>query len=313
VSTEAVLAPAPDRSVTWEDVKALVLDAVSSPHSKRAYARALDEFARWAKEEDAAGRGSGFGKALVQRYRSALAEKGLAPSSINVQMAALRKLAVEAADNGLLDPAVASAIGRVKGAVQKGRRLGRWLTRDEASLLVRDTGEDSLKAKRDRALLCLLVGAGLRREEAVSLEAGHIQQREGRWVIADLIGKRKRIRTVPIPGWAKVAIDRWTAAAEISDGRVFRAVDKAGRITGETLSAQAVYLIVTDRARKLGLELAPHDARRTFAKLAHKGKVPIEQIQLSLGHESIQTTERYLGVRQDLQNAPCDYLGIEVE
>jgi integrase len=57
-------------------------------------------------------------------------------------------------------------------------------------------------------------------------------------------------------------------------------------------------------------KLAPHDLRRTFAKLAHKGRAPLEQIQLSLGHASIQTTERYLGVRQDLQDAPCDYLGI---
>lgn len=52
--------------------------------------------------------------------------------------------------------------------------------------------------------------------------------------------------------------------------------------------------------------------RRTFAQLAHKGQAPLEQIQLSLGHASIQTTERYLGVQQDLQNAPCDHLGLRV-
>jgi site-specific recombinase XerC len=309
--SEAALAPAaPHRALTWDDVKALVLDSVSSPHSKRAYSRALEHFARWAKEE---GQGTAFGKALVQRYRSRLEENGLASSSINVQLAALRKLAMEAADNGLLDPAVASAIGRVKGAPQKGRRIGRWLNREEAGLLLRDLREEGLKAKRDRALLCLLLGAGLRREEIVSLDVSHIQQREGRWVIADLIGKRKRIRTAPIPGWAKAAIDDWTEAAGITDGRLFRAVDKAGRVTGETLSAQAVYLVVTGRAKKIGLELAPHDARRTFAKLAHKGKAPIEQIQIALGHESIQTTERYLGVRQDLTDAPCDHLEIEFE
>jgi site-specific recombinase XerD len=308
--SEAALAPAPHRGLTWDDVKALVLDLVTSPHSKRAYARALEDFAKWAKQE---GQGTAFGKALIQRYRSSLEEKGLAPTSINVQLAALRKLAMEAADNGLLDPAVAAAIGRVKGAAQKGRRIGRWLTREEASALLRDWGEEGLKAKRDRALLCLLLGAGLRREEVVSLGIEHIQQREGRWLIADLIGKRKRIRTVPIPAWTKTAIDHWTEAAGITEGKLFRAVDKAGRLTGDTLSAQAVYLVVTGRAKKIGLELAPHDVRRTFAKLAHKGKVPIEQIQLALGHESIQTTERYLGVQQDLLNAPGDYLGIVVE
>jgi site-specific recombinase XerD len=307
--SEAALAPATPRGgLTWDEVKALVIDSVTSPHSKRAYARALEDFAGWAKQ---AGQGTAFGKALVQRYRALLEEKGLAPSSINVRLAALRKLATEAADNGVLDPAVASAIIRVKGSMQKGRRTGRWLSREEASLLLRDLGDEGLKAKRDRALLCLLLGAGLRREEIVSLGIGQVQQREGRWVIADLIGKRKRIRTVPIPGWAKMAIDQWTAAAAITEGKLLRAVDKAGRLTSESLSAQAVYLIVTAGARKIGLELAPHDARRTFAKLAHKGKAPIEQIQIALGHESIQTTERYLGVRQDLTDAPCDHLGIE--
>jgi site-specific recombinase XerD len=298
------------RLLSWAQVKSLALDSVTSPHSKRAYARALEDFAGWARAEGLGG--DDFSRAVVQRYRSWLEEKGLSPSSINVALAALRKLATETADHGLLDPAVASAIGRVKGAVQKGRRIGRWLTPEEASALLRDSGEDGLKAMRDRALLSLLLGAGLRREEVVSLERGHFQQREGRWVIADLIGKRKRIRTVPIPGWAKMAIDQWMVAAGITEGRLFRAVDKAGRMTGETLSAQAVYLVVTGRAKKIGLELAPHDARRTFAKLAHKGKAPIEQIQIALGHESIQTTERYLGVRQDLTDAPCDHLGIEV-
>ena len=54
-------------------------------------------------------------------------------------------------------------------------------------------------------------------------------------------------------------------------------------------------------------------SRRTFAKPAHRGKSPLEQIPLSLGHESILTTERYLNVQQDLADAPCDHLGIELE
>lgn len=82
--------------------------------------------------------------------------------------------------------------------MQKGQRIGRWLAREEASALLRDSGEEGLKVKRDRALLCLLLGTGLRREELVSLEIGHIQQRDGCWLVADLIGKRKRICTVPI-------------------------------------------------------------------------------------------------------------------
>jgi site-specific recombinase XerC len=248
--SEAALAPsAPHLALSCDEVRALVLDSVSSPHSKRAYSRALEHFARWAKEE---GQGTAFGKALIQRYRSRLEENGLAPSSMNVQLAALRKLAMEAADNGLLDPAVASAIGRVKGSMQKGRRIGRWLTREEASLLLRDSGDERLKAKRDRALLCLLLGAGLRREELVSLEVAHIQPRDGRWVIADLIGKRQRIRTVPIPAWSKAAIDHWTAAAAIAEGKLFRAVDKPAASAAKNFSRRLSTWSSASEQRKSG-------------------------------------------------------------
>ncbi len=76
---------------------------------------------------------------------------------------------------------------------------------------------------------------------------------------------------------------------------------------------QAIRNIVVSYAGKLENQgIAPHDLRRTFAKLAHKGGSPIDQIQLSLGHDSIQTTEKYLGVEQDLTDAPCDHLGLRI-
>ncbi len=83
---------------------------------------------------------------------------------------------------------------------------------------------------------------------------------------------------------------------------------------GENLTEQAIYNVVVHYAEKLkkNQSIVPHDLRRTFAKLAHKGGSPIDQIQLSLGHDSIQTTEKYLGVEQDLTDAPCDHLGIRI-
>jgi integrase len=84
-------------------------------------------------------------------------------------------------------------------------------------------------------------------------------------------------------------------------------------MTGEGVTEQAIYNVVTEYARSMGQgEIAPHDLRRTFAKLAHKGGSALDQIQLSLGHSSIQTTERYLGVEQDLTDAPCDHLGLRL-
>lgn len=76
------------------------------------------------------------------------------------------------------------------------------------------------------------------------------------------------------------------------------------------MTPQAVHDVVIEYGAVLGLEIAAHDLRRTFAKLAHKGGSGLEQIQLSLGHKSLVTTERYLGVEQSLTDAPCDHLGL---
>jgi integrase len=133
-------------------------------------------------------------------------------------------------------------------------------------------------------------------------------------VIVDLIGKGGRIPSVPMPSWTKAAIDAWISPAGITTGLIFRAVNKGGRITGDRMTAQSIFEAVRIYGAKIGVpELAPHDLRRTFAKLAHKGRAAPEQIQLSLGHASITTTEADLGVRQDLTDAPCDHLGLKVE
>ena len=104
---------------------------------------------------------------------------------------------------------------------------------------------------------------------------------------------------------------RWAAATAIASGPVLRPLNKAGRVGSGPLRAQSIFETVAAYARQTGLgKITPHDLRRTFAKLAHQGRAPLEQIQLSLGHASIQTTERYLGLSQNLHDAPCDRLGL---
>jgi site-specific recombinase XerD len=75
------------------------------------------------------------------------------------------------------------------------------------------------------------------------------------------------------------------------------------------MSSQAV----RDVVKQYLPDYAAHDLRRSFAKLAHTGGAKMEQIQLSLGHSSIKTTEKYLGVEQDLTDAPCDHLGLSIK
>jgi integrase len=307
VTPAAVLSP---RAAAFERIKALVLDTLPSAESKRAYGQALDDFFRWSEAAAA----DEFTKAAVNAYRANLEARKLSPSTINQRLSAVRKLATEAADNGFMPPSVAAAISRVKGAKRVGIRTGQWLTREQAEELISAPNVATNKGKRDRALFAVLIGCGLRRREAAALTVDHIQLRDARWVIVDLIGKGGRVRTVPMPSWTKSAIDSWLAAAEIGDGLVFRSINKGGRVTGSSMTARGIFEVVQRFGDAIGApRLAPHDLRRTFAKLAHKGRSGLEQIQLSLGHASITTTERYLGVRQDLTDAPCDHLGLTVE
>jgi site-specific recombinase XerD len=287
----------------------MVLDGLPSENSRRAYERALFDFFLWHK---GVGRPQ-LNKAVVQRYAAELRDAGMAASSINQRLSAIRKLALEAADNGALDPQVANGIRSVKGARREGRRTGNWLTREEAQTWLSAPDMRKMRGRRDRALLAVLIGCGLRRAEAASLTFDHVQQREGRWVLVDLIGKRDKIRSIPMPNWSKAAIDAWSEGTGVREGLVFRAVNKGDQVVGSGITPQAIYNIIVGYAEVLKNKgVAPHDLRRTFAKLAHKGGAAIDQIQLSLGHESIQTTEEYLGVEQDLTDAPCDHLGLRI-
>ena len=293
----------------YDEICDLVINSLESEESKRAYSRAIIDFLEWWRKYSR----RPLSKAMVQGYRVQLQESGLSPSSINLGMSAVRKLAAEAADNGLLAPELAAGISRVKGAKRQGVRTGNWLLKHQAETLLLCPDAETLKGKRDRALLAALIGCGLRRNELADLTLEHIQQREGRWVIVDLVGKGNRVRTVPMPSWTKASIDQWTVSAGIGSGKVFRPVNKGDRLAGDHMTAEAMFKTGQHYALKTGLPVAPHDLRRTFAKLAHKGKAALEQIQLSLGHASLTTTERYLGVRQDLSDAPCDHLGAECD
>lgn len=298
----------PADSGDMRKIIALALDGLTSEHSRRAYGKALADFLAWYTAEAK----PGLAKATVQRYKTVLQESGLSPSTINLRMSAIRKLAQEAADNGLLDQTLANGIARVNGVKSAGVRVGNWLTREQAQAMIDAPDVATLKGLRDRAILAAMIGAGLRRSEVAALTFDHLAQREGRWAIVDLVGKGNRVRTVPIPAWAKAALDEWAQAARVKSGRVFRAIHKGGYVDGESLTPQAVRNVVTHYGAALGLAVAAHDLRRTYAKLAHKGGSGLDQIQLSLGHASIQTTERYLGVEQDLTDAPGDRLGLRL-
>jgi len=222
-------------------------------------------------------------------------------------LGAVRRLAYEAADSGLLSSDLAAGIRRVKGVRNLGMRLGNWLTVEQSIALWRAPDCNKLKGKRDRALLALLLACGLRRHEAVGLRIEHLEQREEHWAVVDLKGKGRHVRTVPVPGWVMEELRVWLNASGIERGRIFRRV-----ILGEGMTVKAVRHIVRNSAKQIGMEnLASHDLRRTCARLCHAAGGELEQIQFLLGHVSIQTTERYLGCKQRIRSAVNDQIGIE--
>jgi len=283
-------------------IKTLVLNGLNSDESKRSYGKALGDFFSWYEQR---GR-PGLSKAIIQEFRAELLARGLSSGTINLRLSAIRKLAAEAADNGLIDPVMAAGIAKTPSVKQSGQKLGTWLNKSQVLEVLAAPKGNRLIDFRNRAILSVMIGGGLRRSEVANLTFEHLKQIESRWVIADLVGKGNRTRTVPIPAWTKSAIDKWSAAAGITSGLVFRSITKGGKVNGH-ISDQAIADISYKYAG-----VAAHNLRRTFSKLAHKGGAPIEQIQLSLGHKSIKTTERYLGIEQNLTSAPCDFLGLTI-
>ena len=159
----------------------------------------------------------------------------------------------------------------------------------------------------------LLLGCTLRRSEVVGLTLDQVQTRDGRWVIVDLVGKGRRLRTVPVPSWSKQLLDVWLQCSGVSEGRVFRRISKQGKRQEAGVTANAVWYAVKRCASQAGIDnLAPHDLRRTCARLCHDYSGELKQIRFLLGHASVQTTERYIGSKQKLQDAVNDRFGISV-
>ena len=295
-----------------EQSKTAVLNSLTSVSSQRSYDHAIREFIDWYCSEPRLA----FNKTVVTRYRISLEQAHYAPSTINLRLAAIRRLAYEAADCGLLSPDLAAGVRRVKGAKKLGVRIGNWLTAEQGRRLLETMRQQTLQIqnKRNYAIVAVLLGCGLRRAELADLTVGDLEQREEHWIIADLVGKGGHVRTVPVPGWVKLAIDTWTSAAAITSGKIFRSVNKAGRIWGDGFSPKVIWGVVKRAASACGLQgMAPHDMRRTCARLCHEAGGELEQIQFLLGHVSVQTTERYLGCKQRLRQAVNDHIGLEPE
>jgi site-specific recombinase XerD len=285
---------------------------LGSKTSIRLYSSQLTRFLNWVSRSG----NEPLSRSLVAAYLAAERESGKTPSSLRLAKAAIMRLAAEAEVRGLISERELQGIRNIELPRSSGARLGNWLSLADAKRLRELPNPQTIAGKRDRAVFALLLGCGLRREEAASLTWDQYQTREGRQIFADILGKGHRLRSLPVPAWAAAELDIWRAEIARLDPNygsngercyVLRRIQRdwkvvrvpptpsASPILGPGLTAMGVWWIVKSYSEELGVEIRPHDLRRTLASLMEERGVNLLQIQLTLGHANLRTTERYLG------------------
>jgi integrase len=282
--------PSADIIPAFGALAAAVLETIPNDSTRSMYRKGLTDFlAWWEQQADRC-----LDDAMVVAYLAYLADSKYSPATINQRLAAIRRVVDHAVGQGLLDLPTGARIGRIDCVARQPVRKGRSLTAEQTELLLNAPEPSSRKGKRDRALLALLVGCALRSKELVGVQVENIQKRDGHWVLVSVAGSRGRVRTLAIPQLAKKALDEWLRSSEILSGPIFRPIHRDGTLGDEAISRQSVLPIVVSYGQAVGIEVNPRDLRRTCAQLRHAQGSDLEQIQLLLGHRSLQTTEQFL-------------------
>ena len=200
----------------------------------------------------------------------------------------------------------------IKVQASKGERAHTWLTAAQVRDLLATCDDGDLYGLRDHVALALLVGAGLRRAEAVALEFGDIvlQPVKGKMrTVLQVRGKGAKDRVIPVSDALANLIDQWGRHVGHT-GKVLRSIDRR-REPRDSLSAQALFDIVANHGAEIGkVGLAPHDLRRSYAQIGLESGVPLPQIGKLLGHESLSTTQKYLDMSLDLETTISDFVPV---
>lgn len=293
-----------------DEVQAAVLNDVGAG-SRPVYAGTIREFRAWATQNEHQGI-----YATLAAYKAYLSTQ-VSPQTTNRKMAAVRKFVRTAAQMGVIAPEQARQAAEVSNIKVQGERYGTRLNEKQSRLLLSGPDRSTLKGLRDYAILSVFLGTGLRRAEIASLTWEHIVLLDDVWIILNLVGKGNRTRTVPMHSSVKFALDAYAEAlGEVSETDrllgteretsetdvIFVGINRHGQ-PGNEMTPHGVWYIVTQYAQMAGLDVKPHDLRRTYASLARKHGAELSEIQLLLGHASVETTQRYVGETLDFERA----------
>lgn len=201
----------------------------------------------------------------------------------------------------------------IQVSAAKGQKAHTWLSQAEVKRLLSLPDTRTRLGRRDKIALGLCVAAGLRREEAVTVQFAdltHLPSGETFRTVINVRGKGAKDRAVPIRATLAADIAAWGQEID-ADGYLLRSLGR-GNAVGESLTAVSLFRIVAKYGGRIGKpELAPHDLRRTYAQLGYEAGVPVTQISTLLGHASLETTMRYLNLGLDLQTTASDFIPYE--
>lgn len=265
--------------------------AKRSAATRRAYKGDLEAFMRFMRR----GGESMFAATPgdVAAWRDAQTAQGLAPATVARRISAVRAAFRFLVATGRLSQNPADPVEAPR--VDAHRASAPWLERAEARRLLNAPDPSTRRGLRDRAILALLLGLGLRRGELAALRCGDIQATPGGGYTLRVQGKRGKVRVLTMNGaFAPVAAYLQAEGRELSDeGLLFKG------LLGRELSGEAVrkivarYALQADVAVQGGESISPHGLRRSFATRALDGGASIEMLRRAMGHSSVATTSRY--------------------
>lgn len=275
-----------------------MLNGLNSERSKEEYAKVIRAFDSWLA-------GRMLDRANVLAYVAHCEQKRLAPATINQRLAVIRGLVREAEASQMIPYDVARPILSIKDRKAVRVTSASWLERDQIREIL-DACDGTPKSIRDRALLALATATGLRRAELASLDWAQLKRRRRKYFLMGVQTKGRKMRDIVIQDTAMKWLNKWGKIGG-KKGAIFKRIRKDGTILDTGISDRAIGQITEKLCKTIGMEIAAHDLRRTYANLLYEANVPVREIQQLLGHSSIKTTEKYLKPIKDSQTARADY------